>query len=148
MNAFRRHMLEMVLSMVIPMTVLAALFFVVLPGVGLGDLRPGSGSAWSFLFLPVAVLGMTLPMVWFMRRRGHAWRDVREMTLAMFVPLVLLVPLVRVVLPRAGVELAPAVMLPLAFAAMTFPMILVMLWRRDRYDHAVHTGSGQHRHPL
>lgn len=142
--SFARHVLEMVLSMAIPMVVLAGTFWIALPAAGLEGFRPGAGTAAGVLAVAAAVALMTTPMIALMRRRGHPWREAGEMTLAMFAPLVLLAPLLRIALPRWGIAVGPSVMVPVALVAMTLPMVLLMLWRRDRYDHA--KGEARHTH--
>jgi len=108
-------------------------FFLVLPWIGI-NVRPGLDSPSGLIALVVALLGMTVPMMVFMRMRGHSWRHVWEMTGAMFVPLVLIMPVVRILLPRIGITIAPGFMIPLAFVAMTAGMIVLMLLRQDVYS--------------
>jgi len=137
MNAFQRHVTEMVLSMLIPMGILAICFFVVFPWLGI-NVRPGPDSPSGVIALVVALSGMTVPMMVLMRVRGHSWRHVWEMTAAMFVPLVVIMPVMLLFLPRAGIELTPVIMLPIAFVAMTGGMIVLMLFRRDAYSEHSH----------
>ncbi len=138
MNTFQRHVTEMVLSMLIPMGVLAVSFNFALPSLGF-DLHPGMSSPASLASLVIALLGMTVPMVILMRVRGHAWWQVWEMTAAMFVPLVMVIPVVRFLFSLAGLDMTPSFMLPIAFVAMTGGMLVPMLMRRD-----VYSGHGHH----
>lgn len=137
MNTFQRHVTEMVLSMLVPMGILAICFFLLFPRLGI-NVRPGVDSPGGLIALAVALLGMTVPMIALMRVRGHSWRHAWEMTGAMFIPLVVIMPVVRLFLPRAGIELPPVFMLPIAFVAMTGGMIVLMLLRRDLYSKHPH----------
>lgn len=137
MNSFQSHMTEMVLSMLIPMGILAICFFVVFPWLGI-NVRPGLDSPSGVIALVVALSGMTVPMMVLMRVRGHSWHHVWEMNAAMFVPLVVIMPVIRILLPNAGIELPAFIMLPIAFVAMTGGMIVLMLVRRDTYSEHSH----------
>lgn len=137
MNAFQRHVTEMVMSMLVPMGILAICFFLVFPWLGI-NVRPGVDSPSGLIALVVALLGMTVPMMVLMRMRCHSWRHVWEMTGAMFVPIVFIMPVVRILLPGIGITITPGFMLPLAFVAMTAGMIVLMLLRRDIYSKHPH----------
>ena len=137
MNAFQRHVTEMVMSMLVPMGILAICFFLVFPWLGI-NVRPGVDSPGGLIALAVALLGMTVPMIVLMRVRGHSWRHVWEMTGAMFVPIVFIMPVVRILLPSIGITITPGFMLPVAFVAMTAGMIVLMLFRRDVYSKHPH----------
>ena len=81
---FTRHYLEMVLAMFAGMIVLG------LPAEGALHLVGSSSSdlkedAPTLLFIGMALI-MTIPMVWLMRRHGHAWRLCWEMAASMFIP--------------------------------------------------------------
>ena len=137
MNAFQRHVTEMVMSMLVPMGIRAICFFLVFPWLRI-NVRPGVDSPSGLIALVVALLGMTIPMMALMRMRGHSWRHVWEMTGAMFVPIVFIMPVVRILLPRIGITITSGFMLPLAFVAMTAGMIVLMLLRRDVYSKHPH----------
>ena len=72
---------------------------------------------------------MTVPMVWWMNRRGHGARDNTEMAASMIVP-----TLLAIGLALAGVLAEDAIML-VQHAVMIPAMIGVMLWRYDHYAH-------------
>lgn len=144
MTPFARHAWEMVLSMAIPMAAFGLTVFALLPLVGV-DARPGDGSALGVGLVVVALAGMTVPMAWLMRARGHSWRHVGEMTLAMFAPMIVFVPLVRMVLPAFGFTPAMGAMLPFALVAMTGGMLALMFFQRSRYEHDP-AGHGGHVH--
>ncbi|MBE2314891.1 hypothetical protein DVA67_002800 [Solirubrobacter sp. CPCC 204708] len=84
MRHFIRHYVEMVIAMFAGMIVLG------LPAEGALRALGSSSSelqvdAPALLLLGMAVT-MTVPMVAWMRFRGHGWRPCAEMTAAMFVP--------------------------------------------------------------
>jgi YHS domain-containing protein len=84
-------------------------------------------------------IAMTIPMAAWMRFRGHGWADCGEMSAAM------LVPFFALVLPVAlGLEIIPGLnpqtlMVP-AHGAMIGGMVLLMVYRWDRYAHC-HTAA-------
>lgn len=126
---FTRHLVEMLVAMFVGMMVLD--LAVTLLGSPPGDDTLLGGYAYMGL-------AMTLPMVAWMRRMGHPWADCGEMTAAM------LGPMFALVLPVAlGVErivpglTADSLMLP-AHGAMIAGMVLLMLYRWDRYAHGSH----------
>jgi hypothetical protein len=116
----------MTAAMMLGMCVLGAAFrevHIVLFGTGFDD-------AWHRhpeLTSVAMAFNMTLPMLGWMRHRGHSWRRSGEMAVAMFVPALVLIPLFWV-----GAVSATAV-LPLEMAAMLPAMIAVMLVRVDEY---------------
>jgi hypothetical protein len=120
---FTRHLGEMLVAMFLGMTALGVAEMVL--GQPPGDNTFLGGYAYMGL-------AMTLPMVAWMRRMGHSWRDCCEMSAAM------LAPMFAVVLPAAlGWLPAMSVMLP-AHGAMIAGMVLLMVYRWDRYAHGAH----------
>ena len=120
---FLRHLGEMTLAMMLGMVASAAVF-VAATGLVVDDaLRRHPVS-----FLLVQVLGMTVPMVAWMRFRGHTRRMCGEMAAAMVIPAV---PLV--VLGLTGVVGAQicGIYCVAGFAAM----LGLMLYRRAEYAH-------------
>jgi hypothetical protein len=120
---FLRHYLEMVVAMLVGMIAL---------GPVVGWLLSAAGLAYSHAQRPdLAALEMTVTMsagmVAWMRFRGHGWPGTLEMTAAMFVPAVVLIPLLWLgAIPAGSVLMVMHVaMLPLMLAAM--------LRRRDEY---------------
>jgi hypothetical protein len=122
---FTRHLLEMVVAMLAGMAVL---------GVATGAL--GEPPGYANLLVKYGFMGaaMTLPMVAWMRYRGHTWADGLEMTLAM------LVPLFALVLPVAVgvVGLTDHALMMLTHVVMIAGMVALMLYRWDRYAHTAH----------
>src|SRR6266542_3730524 len=70
---------------------------------------------------------MTVPMVAWMRRRGHGWRNSVEMSAAMVVPALALILCYRLDAVAAGS------ICPLACATMIPAMVVAMLYRLDDY---------------
>jgi hypothetical protein len=131
---FLRHLLEMVVAMMLGMTVLGAAVR------GLHGLLFGGGFDAAFqrhvaLSSLAMAFNMTLPMVLWMRHRGHSWERGGEMAAAMFVPALALLALFALgVVPKGSV-------LPGQMVLMLPAMILVMLYRVDEYS-AAHTATG------
>jgi hypothetical protein len=126
---FLRHLLEMTVAMMLGMCVLGAAFGV-LHVVVFGS---GFAAAWQRhveLAAFAMAFNMTLPMLLWMRHRGHSWERGGEMATAMVVPaLALLVLFWLGVIPEGPV-------VPLQMALMLPAMILLMLYRADEYSAA------------
>jgi len=128
---FLRHYAEMVAAMILGMIVLG------LPGeVALRAL----GTSWNDLHAdaPAAVLLymfaiMTVPMVAWMRFRGHSWRPCAEMAASMLVPTLAAISLLGVADFGTLMTLEHVAMLP--------SMLLVMMLRPDEYAHAHHVAT-------
>ena len=126
--SFTRHLLEMVVAMMAGMMVLGVALEV------LGE-PPGYGSA----LVEYGLMGafMAAPMVAWMRYRGHAWSDGLEMSAAMVAPMfALVIPVEFGVVGLTGHSL-----MMLSHVAMIGGMVLLMLYRLDRYAH-VHDHPG------
>jgi hypothetical protein len=137
---FLRHLFEMLVVMMLGMCVLGAVFG------ALHDILFGSGyaAAWrDHVVLAAFAMGfdMTVPMVLWMRYRGHSWERGGEMAAAMNLPVL---PLL--VLYGLGAIPAPAV-LGLQMMLMIPAMIGAMLYRREEYS-APHTAHEHRRHWL
>jgi putative intracellular protease/amidase len=118
---FVRHYLEMVLAMVAGMMLL---------GMLVGALAGAAGLDYSHTRYPVVgavemALTMSAGMAFWMRYRRHHWRHVAEMTAAMVVPLVVLLPLVW-----AGVMAASSLMM--VEHVVMFPLMLAVMLRAPR----------------
>jgi hypothetical protein len=122
-HGLARHYVEMVVAMVIGMVVLGAALRGVLALLGVGYSMSGRP---ELVTLEMAFT-MSAGMAFWMRRRGHAWPGIAEMCGAMFVPALVLVPLLAggVVGADAAMTVEHLVMLPLMF--------VVMLRRRAEY---------------
>jgi hypothetical protein len=128
---FARHYVEMVVAMFAGMGVLLpplGLATRALFGVGL------HGNAT--LMISAMALTMTVPMVAWMRFRGHGWAPCADMTAAMVLPtLAVLALLWADLLGDVGTLLLieHAVMLP--------AMLVAMLLRRDEYTGRAHAAN-------
>jgi hypothetical protein len=116
---FVLHFAEMCLAMVAGM-----LLFMAVPGVmALPPLAHQLGMA----------VAMSVPMIAWMRIRGHGWRPGLEMSLGMLAPWALVLVLVRLGAADAAPWLADA-----DGAAMLLGMLAVMLLRPAHHAHAAH----------
>lgn len=120
---FARHYLEMVVAMVVGMVVLGAAVRGVLAVTGLEY----SEARYPVLASLEMAFNMSVGMVVWMRRRGHAWPGTLEMSAAMFAPTVAFGPLVwpGFLSGESLMVLTHLLMLPL--------MLVVMLRRRAEY---------------
>lgn len=123
---FALHYLEMVVAMVAGMVVLGGALRVVLAAAGV------EYSMARFPELMILEMGLTmaLGMTAWMRYRGHGWPSTLEMSAAMLVPAVAVVPPVWLGVLGGGAAMA------LEHVAMFPLMLAVMLRRRDEYSMA------------
>ena len=127
---FIRHYVEMVVVMFAGMVVLG------LPAeAGLQAISSGAAQlqddAPALVFLGMAAT-MTIPMVVWMRFRGHRWQPTLEMAASMIIPTLAIAVL------AAGVA-GFGTLMGLEHAAMLIGMLVAMLLRADEY-------SGHHHH--
>jgi hypothetical protein len=131
---FARHFGEMLLAMLLGMAVLGGLaqLAFALAGSSLSD-QPGE--------LRIMLMGfyMTVPMVIWMRYRGHSRPRTTEMAAAMVVP-----TLAAALLAWTG-ALGTGAGLAAQHAAMVPAMLGVMLWRYDDYSHTDTSGAAEAR---
>jgi hypothetical protein len=120
---FARHYAEMVIAMLAGMFVLggAAVGLLALVGIDVGDWRT---DAPALLLLGMA-LTMTVPMVAWMRHRGHGWGPAAEMSAAMFLPSLVAIAL--------GGTLDVDGQMTVQHAGMFPAMLAAMLLRRSEY---------------
>jgi hypothetical protein len=101
-----------------------------------GVLLSALGTNWSRLSPAMNVftmaLTMTMPMVAWMRYRGHAWRPNIEMAASMLLPTFAVMGALS-----AGVGTSGSLMVP-EHAGMLTCMLAAMLLRRDEYSCAAH----------
>jgi hypothetical protein len=132
---FVRHLLEMIVVMMLGMCVLGAAFaqlHVLLFGTGFA-------AAWRdhvALAAFAMAFNMTVPMVLWMRFRGHTWERAGEMAAAMNLPLL---PLL--LLYGAGV-ISTLGVLGFQMMLMVPAMVGAMIYRREEYS-APHTIHGR-----
>jgi hypothetical protein len=128
---FLRHYIEMVLVMLGGMVVLGGPLLLLAAAFG-------AGPSELQREVPALVLlgmgfSMTIPMLLWMRWRGHTWAASREMAGAMIAPTLVVVGLLW-----SGVNDDIDALLMIQHVAMFPSMLLVMLWRREEYSHGVH----------
>jgi hypothetical protein len=128
---FIRHYAEMVVAMFAGMFILGAPAALALRALGssTSELRT---DAPALLLLGMAVT-MTVPMVAWMRHRGHAWVPCTEMAAAMFLPTFGVIALLW-----GGVIEDFGTLMMLEHVVMLPAMLLAMLLRRDEYSHGQH----------
>jgi hypothetical protein len=128
---FVRHYVEMVVAMFLGMLVLG------LPAEGALHALGSSTSelereAPALMLLGMALV-MTVPMVAWMRHRGHGWRPNAEMGASMFLPTFAVIALMA----AGTIDFSSA--MGIEHAAMLPSMLLAMLLRREEYSgHAHH----------
>ena len=122
---FVRHYAEMVVAMFLGMAVL---------GVPAGWALGAVGSSWSDLNTDAPALmllgmaaTMTLPMVGWMRYRGHGWRANAEMSASMILPTFAAIAVLGAGLVDVGT------LLVVEHIAMLLGMLAAMLLRLDEY---------------
>jgi hypothetical protein len=129
---FARHYVEMVVAMFLGMFVLggALLGVLALAGVDTSNMHTDA--------LELSLLGMaftmSVPMVAWMRHRGHGWLPCWEMTASMFAP-----SFAAIALLWGGVVEDEGTLMLIQHAGMFPAMLAVMLLRREEYSgHAAH----------
>lgn len=126
-HAFLRHFGEMFLVMILGMCLLGMLF----RGIHIALFGAGFADAWrthTELAVFAMTFNMTLPMVLWMRHRGHSWERGGEMGGAMFaVAVIALVPFWLGFIPGGPT-------LGLDMLLMVPAMLLVMFSRVDEYS--------------
>ena len=125
---FFSHYAEMVAAMLIGMFALSK------PADWLfSALGASTSSQHPVMMLFSMGVTMTVPMVAWMRLRGHAWRPTNEMAASMLVPTFAAMALAATGVMQGGPLMA------VEHVAMLAGMLIVMLLRRDEY-------SGGHAH--
>jgi hypothetical protein len=111
-------------------------------GMVLGELGVSSSElrndAPALLLLGMATT-MTVPMVAWMRYRGHGWAASSEMAASMFIPTFAAIGLLS-----AGLVEDTETLLVIQHVAMLPAMLIAMLLRREEYSHSHGTDSGRH----
>jgi len=128
---FARHYVEMLVAMVLGMVVLGtpATFALSAAGMSMSELHNDTPA----LMLFGMAVTMTVPMVAWMRYRGHGWPASAEMSASMFIPAFGTIAL----LWGGLVEDIGALML-IEHVAMLPSMFVTMLLRREEYSGASH----------
>lgn len=120
---FFRHLAEMYGAMVLGMVILGPLYQLLMRGLG----HPDPAQTLPELSALVAAFSMTVPMVAWMRYRGHSWRSSAEMAAVMFGPALALIAL------SAAGAISSAAIEPLTHAFMCPGMLVLMVIRRKQY---------------
>jgi hypothetical protein len=125
---FARHYVEMVVVMFLGMGVLFVPALVALGAAGLS-------SAELHQDFPAAMLlgmglTMTVPMVGWMRYRGHGWRPSAEMAASMLIPTFGVMALLW-----AGLLTDIGALMTIEHVVMLPSMLVAMLLRREEYSH-------------
>ena len=126
---FARHYLEMVVAMFLGMAVLWLPATWALSAVGIGGSSLHEDA--PALMLLVMAVTMTVPMVAWMRYRGHRWQPSLEMAAAMFVPTFAAIGLLW-----GGLVEDVGALVVLEHIAMLLAMLGAMLLRREEYSGA------------
>jgi hypothetical protein len=124
---FLRHLLEMIVAMAVGMA-----------GFGLLLWAFGEPPGYDHPLVEHGLMSiaMAVPMVIWMRYRGHTWFEGAGMTAAMILPVLLLVVPVEFDLPVPRVSEASLMMV--THVGMLAGMVAWMIVRRDRYTHGSH----------
>jgi hypothetical protein len=130
---FIRHYLEMVAAMFLGMGVLFAPALLALGAAGVSSDELHS-DAPALMLLGMGIT-MTVPMVAWMRYRGHSWRASNEMAASMMIPTAGVIALLG-----AGLDFGTLMMIE--HVVMLPAMLVAMLLRRDEYSHGVHRARG------
>ena len=128
---FVRHYVEMLVAMVLGMVVLGLPAAAALSAAGM-SMSELNNDAPALMLFGMAVT-MTVPMIAWMRYRGHGWPASAEMSASMFLPAFGTIAL----LWGGLVEDIGALML-IEHVAMLPSMFVTMLLRREEYSGASH----------
>lgn len=135
---FLRHLLEMIVVMMLGMCVLGVAWGA-FHEIVFGSAFAGAWRDYVGLAAFAMAFNMTVPMVLWMRYRGHSWERNGEMATAMNLPLL---PL----LLFYSLDLIPAeAVLGLQMMLMIPAMVLAMLYRKDEYSAPHHATRHPHR---
>ena len=124
---FARHYLEMVAAMFLGMAVLwmPAQEALGAAGMSSSELRDDAPA----LLLSVMAVTMTLPMVAWMRYRGHGWGPSAEMSASMLIPTAGAIGLIG-----AGIVSDLGALMAVEHVAMLLGMLVAMLLRPAEYS--------------
>jgi hypothetical protein len=128
---FIRHHVEMLVAMFAGMVVLGtpALLALGAAGASSAELRT---DAPALMLLGMGVT-MTVPMVAWMRYRGHGWGPSNEMAASMLIPTGGVIALLA-----AGLVDDVGTLLAIEYIVMLPSMLVAMLLRREEYSHVGH----------
>jgi hypothetical protein len=125
---FIRHYAEMIAAMFLGMALLYVPAGAALTAFGTSTSELNSDA--PALALVLMTLTMTVPMVGWMRYRGHAWRPSAEMAASMVIPTLGVIALLG-----AGLVDDVGTLMAIEHVVMFPSMLVAMLLRRDEYSH-------------
>ena len=128
---FARHYVEMLVAMFLGMAALGTPAMLALGAAGVSSAELHA-DAPALMLLGMGIT-MTVPMVAWMRFRGHGWRTNSEMSASMFLPTFAVIGLLWV-----DVVADIGALLLIQHVAMLLAMLAAMLLRRDEYTHGAH----------
>jgi hypothetical protein len=136
---FIRHYLEMVAAMFLGMAVLGTPAMLALGAAGVSSAELHA-NAPALMLLGMGIT-MTVPMVAWMRYRGHGWGPSNEMAASMLIPTAGVIALLGV-----GLVTDIGTLLAIEHVVMLPSMLVAMLMRREEYSghhgrHAAHAAS-------
>jgi len=130
---FARHYVEMLVAMFLGMAVLGTPVFLALGAAGVSSAELHS-DAPALMLLGMGIT-MTVPMVAWMRHRGHGWQASNEMAASMLIPTAGVIALLG-----AGLVDDVGTLLAIEHVVMLPSMLVAMLLRREEYSHGAHGG--------
>jgi hypothetical protein len=133
---FARHYVEMVVAMFVGMAVLWLPSRLALGAAGLGTSQLHD-DAPALMLLWMAVI-MTVPMIAWMRHRGHRWTPTMEMAASMLLPTFAVIGVLA-----AGLVDDVMVLMTVEHIVMLPSMLVAMLLRRDEYTGHAHQHAEQ-----
>jgi hypothetical protein len=128
---FIRHYIEMLVAMFLGMAVLGTPMFLALGAAGVSSAELQS-DAPALMLLAMGIT-MTVPMVAWMRYRGHGWQASNEMAASMLIPTAGVIALLG-----AGLVDDVGTLLAIEHVVMLPSMLVAMLLRREEYSHGAH----------
>ena len=120
-SGFWRHFVEMIVAMAIGMFVGVAIYL-----TAIGMTFDEALVRHPITILLVVAISMTVPMVAWMRHRGHGWRSCAEMAAAMVIPVIPFLCLV-------WFNVTDSALCGAYCAASVAAMLALMLYRRSEY---------------
>jgi hypothetical protein len=123
-TAFVRHFIEMIVAMFLGMGVFGGLAIAIFAAAGSSLTDQSVG-----LRVMLMSVYMTIPMVGWMRYRGHDWAGTTEMAASMIVPSAIVAAVAW------GGALGAGAALAIQHSIMIPAMLGVMLWRYEDYAH-------------
>ena len=131
---FIRHYAEMIAAMFLGMGVLFAPAMLALGAAGVSSAEVRS-DAPALLLLGMGVT-MTVPMVAWMRYRGHGWGASNEMAASMLIPTAGVIALLG-----TGLVDGIGTLFMIEHVVMLPAMLVAMLLRREEYSHGAHRAA-------